>query len=96
MAVSPDVLHRRCPNAARNAAERFDSAEPVLNAVLNEVIPILAGLHTKVALTQTLDAAGFNLYDVQVFDVIRNHHVAATAQNKPVFAGCPNFAHALD
>ena len=96
LAVSPDVLHGSRTYAARNSAQRFDTAEPVLNAVLNEVIPIFAGLNPKVSLTQTVDSRCFDFYHVQVFDLIGDHHVAATAENKPVFAASPYFAHALD
>jgi hypothetical protein len=62
----------------------------MFDAVVDDVIPVFAGLNTDVPLAQTLDALVLNFDHAQVEQVVSDHNVAAATEHEPIFGVVPD------
>ena len=84
--VGADVLDRGGADQAGDAGQGLDAGQPVRDRARDERVPVLAGSDGQLA-AGALDPAGRDLHDQPVEALVRDHDVAAAAEDEHGLAG---------
>src|SRR5262245_44156847 len=83
--VSADVLNGRAADTARNPAQTFDAGQIALDALANELVPVLAGLGRKddlIAFVAPRDAFERHVNDQTGEAFVGDQRIASAAENE--------------